>query len=646
MKLDALLKFSKVLPLFGLLIVYGCGGGSGTTASVPSTMQPDTGTGMQPDTGTGMQPDTGTGMQPDTGTGMQPGTGTGMQPAPMEPARTAPGLGELFSSEPGRAYSTTISATVLEDYASDTAELLTDLFVKSITRNASGGYDIVYRDGSNDMTVSILPEHCGVNAGCQIPADANGRTYWFWSSTNYSNSNSLAGPGGFKFMEASGFAIYDGSTTQRRSYFLFGVETPASAVPATGEAIYAGNFSADGDRTGEPGRRARQRYYGRFRLVANFDMSRLDGEIFSIQGRAGSSSRESWPTSKFTITNGRISNGQFTADLTGIDIDSVSSVPDAESVRGFLGSIVAKFYGPNADEVGGAITATRDLQGTDNDRQLYGYIVGSKLTPRVLGPAANVAGTTRRYDQGNSVVFADDGMATVERTANGWKVTVGGRTFDFADSDYLSDPRFQYSYTFTDASGLRVFWTWTNGFSSTSRFDHFDVKGWATSEPAGNNPTVGDAVYLVHGNRTPQDAVPTSGTATYSGEMGAREYPSDQALFTTDPAVIRYSGSASMTADFAASSVAGTFSVSRKQLGLGGQYTAASGGATFNAQIDGNGLTAGDLTGTGDLAGYQNGGVRGSFFGPAAEEVGGVFDAQDTSGSRVISGYFGAKKDK
>ena len=101
-----------------------------------------------------------------------------------------------------------------------------------------------------------------------------------------------------------------------------------------------------------------------------------------------------------------------------------------------------------------------------------------------------------------------------------------------------------------------------------------------------------------------------------------------------------------MTADFAASGVAGTLSVTRKQLGRGTAYVAGSGGATFNAQISGNQLTASDLTGTGDLAGFQNGGVRGAFFGPEAEELGGVFDAQDTTGNRVISGYFGATKDE
>ena len=613
MKLDALLKSAKVLPLFALLVAYGCsGGGSGGTASVPPAMQP--------------------------------GTGTGMQPAPLEPARSAPGLGDLFSSEPARTY-TPVATSLVEDYSASTAELSTTPFVSSIERNASGGYDIVYQDGAEQLTVSVLPEHCQGNwRGCEIPADQNGRRHWF---SSWTNPDSLGEPYEFKFLEASFFTMSDGSGTQRRSMFVFGIETPASDVPATGEAVYIGRMRARAYRTSEPGGRIRQRYRGYVRLVANFDMSQLNGRIISIQGTAPgepSSARVSWPTSSFAITNGQIANGQFTADLTGMDSDS--AVPDAESVRGFVGSIVAKFYGPNADEFGGTLTASRDLQGTDNDRQLHGFVVGTKLAPRVLGTAASAAGIRRRFGDQETVLIVDDGMATVERTANGWTVTVGGQTYSVPDTAYHSNPSFPYMYYYTDATGDRAFWTWTRGLQSTSRFDHFDVKGWGTGEPSGMNPTVGDHVFLVHGNRTPQDAVPTSGTANYSGEMEAREFPSDQAVLTRDPAVVRYSGSADMTADFAASSVTGTLSLSRKQPGTRGQWTSASGGATFNAQISGNGLTASDLTGTGDLAGYQNGTVRGSFFGPAAEEMGGVFDAEDTSGNRVISGYFGARKDQ
>lgn len=612
---------SVVLPVVALLLLAGCGGGGGT-----AMMQPGTGTGTQPGTGTGTQPGTGTGAQPDTGS---------------EPARSAPSLGSLYDSEPERTY-TVAGTSLLENYGASTTQLSTAPFVSSIQRNASGGYDIIYQDGTEQITVQILPEHCQANFGCTIPADSNGRTHWFWSWTS---SDSLGKPSLYKFMEASGFTANDGSGTQRRSLFVFGVETPASGVPATGEAIYGGRMRARAYRTSEPGSRARQRYRGRIRLVANFDMSRLTGRIFSIQGTAPgepSSARVSWPTSSFAITNGQIANGQFTATLTGMDSDS--AVPDAESVRGFVGSIVAKFYGPNADEFGGTLTATRDLQDTDNDRQLHGVVDGRKLAPRKFESSASIAGVRRRFDSQQTTLFADDGMATVERTANGWTVTVGGQTFTFDDSAYDADPRFPSGYYIDDAGDIRVFQTWTQGFGPASQFDHFDVKSWGTTDFDSGNPTVGDVVYMVHGNRTPDTAMPSSGTATYSGTFTSQEYPSDQAVFSRDAAVMYFWGSATLTANFASSSVAGAFRDMRKRPGNTRTNTAASGGATFNAQISGNQMTASDLTGTGDLAGYRNGAVRGAFFGPAAEEAGGVFDATDGSANRVLSGYFGTKK--
>ena len=37
--------------------------------------------------------------------------------------------------------------------------------------------------------------------------------------------------------------------------------------------------------------------------------------------------------------------------------------------------------------------------------------------------------------------------------------------------------------------------------------------------------------------------------------------------------------------------------------------------------------------------------VNGAFFGPAAEEAAGVFDAQDQAANRVLYGWFGTAKD-
>ena len=101
-----------------------------------------------------------------------------------------------------------------------------------------------------------------------------------------------------------------------------------------------------------------------------------------------------------------------------------------------------------------------------------------------------------------------------------------------------------------------------------------------------------------------------------------------------------------MTADFANAGVAGEITSLESGTGNYGPYAQVSGGATFNADINGNGITADNLSGTGALAGYQNGNVRGAFFGPSAEEAAGVFDAQDQTANRVLTGWFGTAKDE
>ena len=102
-----------------------------------------------------------------------------------------------------------------------------------------------------------------------------------------------------------------------------------------------------------------------------------------------------------------------------------------------------------------------------------------------------------------------------------------------------------------------------------------------------------------------------------------------------------------MTANFGTASVTGTFSNLAQRPGNSGTYTSVNGGATFSAAVaNDNTLSASDLTGTGALAGYQNGRVSGAFFGPAGEEMGGVYDAEDSTSNRVISGYFVTRKDQ
>ena len=137
-------------------------------------------------------------------------------------------------------------------------------------------------------------------------------------------------------------------------------------------------------------------------------------------------------------------------------------------------------------------------------------------------------------------------------------------------------------------------------------------------------------------------AVPIAGTASYSGRMGAREFPTDAAVLDDDPDASWYRGDVTLTADFGNSDVGGQFDNLERRPGDTDTYGSVQGMVTFNAAISGNQFAADDVTGTGDMAGFQNGSARGAFYGPAAEEAGGVFGAEDTANSRVLTGWFGS----
>lgn len=574
--------------------------------------------------------------------------GDGDMPHPV------PTLADIYSSATAADHSfDTISASVLRNYTTNTTSVpdTNELAVSSIRRNAGGGYDITFHIDESTGTVRFLPEHCDeVEEYCEQREGegVDAVHYGFWTMLSpVEGGGQLGLPEDMDYFSVGHLTI--GGTTNsdenvsHRQMFVFGVKTPAAAVPSRGEAVYSGRFRADAYRHGSSSGSYRQRFNASMRIVANFDMSSLDGEVFSVRGsQPGQSSyrdRVPWPTSSFRITGGRInSEGQFTAMLTGMDSDP--SVPDNESVRGFMGEVVGRLFGPEAEELGGVVSASRDLAGDDNDLNLYGYVAASRLGPsRTLGTAAITSGNLRKYAADTTELLRDDGMATVERIEGGWRVHVDGRTVVLRDrEDYGS--AFNGYYTRDIDGGRAWFWSETDwGFTGDPEFDHFDVKGWGfeADETSANR-------YLVHGNRTPATAMPASGTAVYEGRLRAWELPSDRALESITASGTFLDGDVRLDADFGAATLTGSFDGLERRTGSSGTRTPAAGGATFSATIDAGGFTASDLAGTGHLAGYGGGDVSGAFFGPSAEEAAGVFSAANPSANRILTGWFGTDR--
>ena len=272
-----------------------------------------------------------------------------------------------------------------------------------------------------------------------------------------------------------------------------------------------------------------------------------------------------------------------------------------------------------------------------------------EMMPRSVasGPVAFMAGVDRLPPSSRTVGLTDDGMTIVvedtTQTPSGWSLTVGGRTVELDADDLGSLSSFPTIYVGSTGDRNETwFWRESGDFGDDPDFDYLNVYAFAhsTSVPDADLSSLEpsdfeqmNVVYIAHG--TTSSTMPVSGTATYDGRVEAREWPSNAAVFSGGATF--YDGDFDMTASFNATgaNVTGSFS-----------FDDVPGGTIpFTVDVTDNQLSVSGLSITeGPFAGYQNIGVRGAFFGPAAVEVGGVFEGENPTASTLMHGYFAGEQ--
>ena len=558
-------------------------------------------------------------------------------------------IGTFFSTQPNTSYSP-VSGGLRMDYNADTAALERDLHVHSVQRSSAGGYLIVYTDGQTQHTVEFRPEHCS-SGYCEI---SNGSYHGFWSWT--SSDNEPMGPPRFSYLHAL-HLVANTAGEESRITFVFGVTTPPETLQTLGEAFYRGYFRSDAHRTADNAGALWQRYQGNVRLVANFDMSQLYGTIVDVRGsQPGSSTDAPFPTSSFRISEGKIhDNGQFTATLTGMDSDD--AVLDRDSVRGVMGQILGEFYGPNGEELGGAVTATRDLTGEDNDLVFHGHIHAQKERDIAIDGSAQLSAIVHR-DWENNETSQSGTTAKVEPTSDGYRITftINGTSeiIEVTEADLgaldASSNTYAKSVSTATESKRGYLWRKWGSFPGQPQLDYLDVNAISFFrytpgvEQDPSNFIDSEHAFVVRGTRTTVSDMP-SGTATYSGRLEAKEWDTTMAgSIRTSP---EYRGDFTMTADFGAGSVmAAASSVGRRPGSRRGSYDYANyttTGLTFQGTVSGNAITASAISGTGEFAGYS-GSPEGAFYGPQVAEVGGVFSGENAASNKVLHGWFAGDK--
>ena len=324
--------FPVAIAIATALALSGCGGGSNTRT--------DTGTGMTGGTG---------------GTGMTGDSETLTVPEGLVRSTVPPFFYNDATDDTDDQAAPTLTSGIRRDYDANRSGFANDASIKLLgfpsEDDETFDLEVTYVVGDEEVTVRFTDED--LNDVSSWDKTINGVEYWGWLWGEREESLSFIG----------GLPGY-------RLYATGGVRTETTDLPS-GTAVYEGGMRGDTHLTNDPSS-GRESMTGSLRLTADFDEGALEGRISDIRVRPDNPRvwRDLPDTTYFAIDNGQIVDGQFSASLTGMD--SNANAPINETVREYEGGVLGEFYGPDADEVGGVLNASRE------DRVMAGAFGGVK----------------------------------------------------------------------------------------------------------------------------------------------------------------------------------------------------------------------------------------------------------------------------
>ena len=437
------------------------------------------------------------------------------------------------------------------------------VYAESITWDGRWGYTLVYVVDGQKTEVEFGQADF---TGSYYSKDQGGTQYGFSRAAVYSGDPPetvnwhyfrliVAEAGG---EEAGGW----------RTAGAYGVLAPSGNLANLGSATYEGYINADmWNNFIGPDRDSVRRYlYGELTLEADFSGSTISGDIDTLWLQLLDGTWVQLPTSSIAIANGEIDGSRFEAGWQGQDTDPSSALEG--SIRGFEGSMIGEFYGPNAEEVGGAFTGQREetdqvvngrfgaesqasaaartavqrAAGRDNgisvsqDPTVYADSSSdslSNLLPNgntVFAPVSAVlqlqyeeTGVPGEYTI-SAALHPGEGAAFVKSISSdgvqGFRLTyvIDGREslVRFTADEWVQMEGF---YINLKDRGSDYLWGYTDALyrdpndrtSGSSEFDYFDVIGWYVSAQGDDF-----AGYSTFGAQTRPENLP-SGSATYKG---------------------------------------------------------------------------------------------------------------------------------
>ena len=513
-----------------------------------------------------------------------------------------------------------------------------DTVIKAISGDGDGGYYVTFVIDGEEWTQHYTKEHYsspdddGFFEFASKPED-NAPYYniiWF-EHTGFTYFNVFGGVSGSL-----------DPNIRPRFYFIAGVKT--ENLP-NGTAEYVGNMYGQIWRSDDSSDRTHVSGLGVLR--ADFDQSTVNGEISNIRVRPqNSDSYSSLEDNKFMIETGNITNSQFVANLIGTDSTSGSSGTQhsnevISSIQGFDGNVLGEFYGPQANEVGAVLNASR------GDAVLYGYMTGDPFNPTGPLDQANSepidVTILRDFSEGNTSVRHTDDSTRVESIQSDggsgiiltYLVDGDQYTVQFEDNDLVN------TSTYNKVSNNRDQWLWsnTNGFS-TPDFNYLNSYYFTSGVLDGTQYPLS---VFVNGLQTDAENLP-GGEATYLGRAWIDSWK-DCCVSYRERASTK--GNLSLIANFGESKISGSMDDIEYRRNASSSFISVpnANAVISEGTISGNQFNA-NLQGTGDMD-EVSGQMSGAFYGPSAEEVGGVITTTSTTSTTtsVGIGWFGGSRE-
>jgi hypothetical protein len=570
----------QAIPALLACCLAGCGGGDNTPVqSVSST------TTTSSSTGSGGNGSSSTGSSGSSGSGSSSTTTT----------TAAPTLATLTASQTFANNAATSTATI----AASTANVTT-------SASTSQPLTIAYDLAANSYTITTQGRTQTFGAANLVSA-TNGVA--IYSTTSGATTDRLtlesANVSGYQsiYPQYSGLGYWQRTVSGNASssisvdFFLYGLNTAASAVPRTGQAVY--DTSVYGLVT-EPGLEARF-FQGSGQMNVDFAQG-----LFTTSATASETGivTQSNYGSGVTITgSGTLSStaNALTGSITYSGLSSTSS-----------GTLSGQFYGPTAQELGAAFT-TSGGDGSSTSGVIWGNqdsaaspanltltdIVATQTftaTEATTGPSGTSLGTA-------AVILAPAGLVTV---------TPAGQTgTTFTSSDIVTGSNANFTSYSQGGVALDLY---KAGSSNTElALTYSDFGSWTGSS--------GNTAWFVYGLGTSASVIQAhTGSASYTGVAYGTAYNSSTGTSAS------VSGTAAFTVNFDLEGYSGSFGLKNATTNYGTFNTTGTIAAGV-AQVGGvTGVTAG--TGT----------FAPAFYGPTGQEFGGPFQIAIPGQSTTIVG--------